>query len=196
VGPFDENFKLYFEETDWLLRLVNRGHKALYVPTAEAVHLYNQSAGYETRAKEWFTSSASLFCRRHYGRWFTSGLDRFLGSGRSNLNDPPCLPPGRPELDLGSGHQGLWVELGSSPLGFPAAAAVIEDADLETWRLPEEVWHHLTPGQYNLQVVDEAGRELSRFLFERRRPPEAEEENFNTHLDLGDCGRPLPNRTS
>ena len=44
VGPFDEGFRLFFEETDWLLRARRQGLAGRYVPAAEAVHLYSQSA--------------------------------------------------------------------------------------------------------------------------------------------------------
>ncbi|MBV8200259.1 MAG: glycosyltransferase, partial [Acidobacteria bacterium] len=53
VGGFDEGFRLYFEETDWLLRLRRAGLPARFVPAAEAVHLYGRSAALEPRAAEW-----------------------------------------------------------------------------------------------------------------------------------------------
>src|SRR6185295_4708557 len=54
VGPFDEGFRLFFEETDWLLRARRHGVRSEYVPGAEAIHLYHQSAGAEPRARQWF----------------------------------------------------------------------------------------------------------------------------------------------
>ena len=70
VGPFDEGFKLYFEENDWLLRLKGRGLQACYVPAAEAVHFYNQSAAQEPAAARWMGESAARFERKHYGASF------------------------------------------------------------------------------------------------------------------------------
>lgn len=38
VGPFDEFFFLYYEETDWLIRAKRRGWRTVLLPTVEAVH--------------------------------------------------------------------------------------------------------------------------------------------------------------
>ncbi|MGZ8796936.1 MAG: glycosyltransferase [Thermoanaerobaculia bacterium] len=47
VGGFDERFRLYFEENDFLRRVADRGKRIVYVPAARCRHLYNQSAGGE-----------------------------------------------------------------------------------------------------------------------------------------------------
>jgi GT2 family glycosyltransferase len=171
VGPFDEGFALYFEETDWLQRLKRQGFTACYVPTAAAVHLYNQSAAREPRAPHWFAESAGRFERRHYGAWF-SRLKRLVPDrGTARLTEPPRLGPGVPEIDLSVALQmrrgALWVEVSPSRLGFPAAAAIIGPDPARTWRLPDEVWHYLTPGAYLVHAVDGKGRELARCAFER-----------------------------
>jgi len=44
VGRFDEGFRLYFEETEWLLRARRRGVRAVLAPAACCVHAYDQSA--------------------------------------------------------------------------------------------------------------------------------------------------------
>jgi hypothetical protein len=171
VGPFDEGFALYFEETDWLRRLRHRGLTACYVPAAAAVHRYNQSGAGEPRAAGWFAASAARFERCHYGAWF-SHLKRLVPDrGTARLADPPRLPPGVPEIDL-SAHwrtrRGpLWVEVSPSRLGFPAAAAIVDDDRRPAWRLPDDVWRYLTPGAYVLHAVDGRGRELARCAFER-----------------------------
>ena len=70
VGRFDEGFRLDCEEQDWLARLVHKGLFSLYVPAAEAVHLFNQSAVQESAAVEWFAQSNARFAKRYYGAWF------------------------------------------------------------------------------------------------------------------------------
>ena len=171
VGPFDEGYRLYFEETDWLARLVQKGLEARYVPRAEAVHLYNQSAGSEPSSARWFVDSARRFERRHYGRWFALLLglvSRFRGEPET---DQGRLPPGPPQIRLephiGAASRPLWIEISQGPLGFPAATVVIREPETRTWRLPDGVWDRLTPGEYSLQVVDNADRELVRFSFDR-----------------------------
>lgn len=44
LGGFDERFALYFEETDFLRRAVERRKRIAYVPSAHCRHLFNQSA--------------------------------------------------------------------------------------------------------------------------------------------------------
>ena len=54
VGPFDNAFKLYFEETDWLHRCRRLGLRGSFVPRATALHRYNQSAVKQPLAPSWF----------------------------------------------------------------------------------------------------------------------------------------------
>jgi len=73
-----------------------------------------------------------------------------------------------PALDLAPfrarAHGPLWIEVSPNPWGIPAAAGL---SAAEAWRLPDDVWRHLAPGSYLLQVVDDAGRELGRRSFRR-----------------------------
>lgn len=170
VGPFDEGFKLYFEETDWLTRLKHEGLKAAFVPAAEAVHFYNQSAARESGAAQWFADSAVRFERRHYGVWFGALLAK-IGEGKTIATEPTLLSDGLPEISLGFSHRKskppLWVEISPSPLFYPAGAQMVVDPNQASWHLPVEVWGQMTPGTYFLQVVDSAGLELRQFSFKK-----------------------------
>lgn len=170
TGPFDEEFKLYFEETDWLMRLKRKGLKAVYAPEAEAAHFYNQSAAREPSAMQWFAESAARFGRRYYGAWFCAFLDRLKPAKDPVVENLSSLAEGLPEVDLEFSeefHRPLWIEVSPSPLFFPAAAQVIRDSKRKKWSMPEEVWQYLTPGTYFLQVVDSAGAEIAQFTFTR-----------------------------
>lgn len=169
VGPFDESYRLYFEETDWLQRLGRSGRDAVYVPRARAVHLYDRSASTEPRSRVWFRESRRRFERRWYGATFAAlleGLDRMPAAGSV---EPPLggaagtaaeLPPAL-DLECPPGLRSpLWVELSPTPLGVPAAAERCDPvAGRLLWHLPEEIWRRLEPGDYRLQVVDAVGRE-------------------------------------
>lgn len=176
AGPFDSGFPLYFEETDWLKRAERLGLPARYVPAAEAVHLYDQSAGREPRAAAWFATSAERFRRRHYGAWFTPLFTRLQGRRRSPVAAPGGAGPRgrRPPrliggaLDLtGFGRSGpLWVEVSPRAAGFPAAAERLADPLAAPWTLPAEVLGRLPAGtELTLQVVDDGGGELARYRF-------------------------------
>ena len=92
VGPFDEGFRLYYEETDWLLRARSRGLEAIYVPAAVAVHLYDQSARGSEQARRWFEESAERFRKRHLSRRTRSRLRRLLSQDESRRSVRPCRP--------------------------------------------------------------------------------------------------------
>jgi hypothetical protein len=160
VGPFDEGFQLFFEETDWLLRAERGGVPAWYVPAAEAVHLYNQSAGREPRAQGWFEESARRFRRRHYGEGFAAAVEALNGESSPAPDTLPLLPEG---LDLAGLPFPLWVEVSPNPEGFPAAAELLHAPPAGPWRLPAEIEPRLPAGTVlNVQVADASGRELLR----------------------------------
>lgn len=172
VGPFDEGFRLYFEETDWLLRLARAGLEARFVPDAEAVHLYDQSAGAEPRSRIWFADSRRRFEDRNYGRAFATLLRRLdglrrgtdePGAGATGGTGEAPSPPEPPELALRAPPAAVapcWVEISPSRLGFPAAGERVGAvAGVVPWRLPPEVWRRLRPGRYGVRVADARGAE-------------------------------------
>ena len=142
IGPFDEGYPLYFEETDWLHRLRRSGLAALHVPAARAVHLYNRSASAEPQSAIWFAESRRRFRRRHYGRLF----NRLVETIEQRAPTPTAIDAQAIPVDLGLDQEvvleGLaapcWVEISPSPLGFPAAAEWLEEG-AQHWRLPQEL---------------------------------------------------------
>jgi GT2 family glycosyltransferase len=161
VGPFDEGFRLYFEETDWLLRAARLGLAGRYVPAAEAVHLYSQSAGREPRAEGWFEESARRFRRRYYGPWFVGlleGIDRRLPR-RGTALPPVAAPPDGLRLPEEPSAYPLWIEVSLNPLGFPAAAERLSRPPERPWSLPLEILERLPTTELTVRVTDVNGRE-------------------------------------
>jgi GT2 family glycosyltransferase len=170
IGGFDDGFQLYFEETDWLLRLRRAGLPARYVPAAEAVHLYGRSAAVEPRAAEWFEDSARRFRRRHYGAWLAWGLERLARGGLRRPGSPAAmagasLPVFPPEgLGLDAYPRPLWIEVSPNPAGFPAAAERIGDsATGGRWQPPAEIAERLAAGAWWIRLSDDSGRDLAGF---------------------------------
>jgi len=169
IGPFDEGYRLYFEETDWLQRLRRAGLPALYVPAAEAVHLYAQSTVLEGEAQTWFLESNRRFRLRFYGRAFTNLLETLASRHRQT----PSLASSTEPSDL---HQvvsqhATWLEVSPSPLGYPAAGWPLgRNHPAVPQTLPAEVLDRLAPGIYTMSYVDDHGRELGSKTF---RPNEA-----------------------
>ncbi|MEA2570078.1 MAG: hypothetical protein QOI24_2079 [Acidobacteriota bacterium] len=71
AGGFDERFRLYFEETDFLRRV--RGEIA-YVPGAKCRHLYNQSAGVSPEAATMYAQSERAYLRKWSGAIAASSI--------------------------------------------------------------------------------------------------------------------------
>ena len=69
VGPLDEGFLMYAEETDWCFRIKKAGWKVFYVSGATVYHYGGASAQTEERQKmdKILHQSLLYFCRKHYG---------------------------------------------------------------------------------------------------------------------------------
>lgn len=174
IGPFDDGYRLYFEETDWLCRLHRAHLPAVYVPAARAYHRYNLSAVQEPRAEAWFAESCGRFRRRHYGAGFSGLLDALarIPGAQSAAEAPPAIDSpalGPPAIQLAPGA--AWVELSPAALGFPAAGERLQPRREEgggCWTVPSSVWNDLAPGAYTLRTVDDTGRELGAHAFRKQ----------------------------
>ncbi|HEX5248347.1 MAG TPA: glycosyltransferase family 2 protein [Gaiellales bacterium] len=68
VGPFDERFFVYCEETDWLVRAARRGWTTTYVPSLLAVHATaGSSPGVDARPSLLLLESQHRYARKHFG---------------------------------------------------------------------------------------------------------------------------------
>lgn len=68
VGPFDERFFVYCEETDWLVRAARRGWVTAYVPSVRAVHATaGSSPGADARPSLLLLESQHRYARKHFG---------------------------------------------------------------------------------------------------------------------------------
>ncbi len=122
VGPWDERYFLYFEETDWLLRAAARGLRCAQVPAARVEHLWGHAADPEAaggRAAE----SRRRFLAARYG-W----RGRLIGRLRFGAMPLPSAP--LPEAEASLPQQRLWWLLSPTSLGIPAAGLLGTAADL------------------------------------------------------------------
>lgn len=70
VGPLDEDFFFYGEDTDWGKRFHDAGWKAVYLPEAEAVHFGGAStAAYPVRYYLIMEKADLLYWRKHHPAW-------------------------------------------------------------------------------------------------------------------------------
>ena len=170
VGPFDEIYKLYFEEADWLKRLRMKDLKAYYVPTAEAVHMQARSTSKEGLSKKWYEESLSIYRKRYYGSIFTAFLERTVpairGLSGKEINDASDnSTTENPVIDLSGFDKPIWIEISSNILGLPALGVPIEQPLPDKWTFPRELWEDIESGKYYFRTVDNGGKELQNSIF-------------------------------
>jgi GT2 family glycosyltransferase len=107
VGVLDEEYFLYFEETDFCLRARRAGWECWHVPASRVVHLEGQSTGVIDGSREkkrmpryWFESRRRFF-RKNYGWVYGLLASAVLASGfaawrvrRRLQGKPDTDPPG------------------------------------------------------------------------------------------------------
>lgn len=67
VGLWDENFFLFYEDTDWCLRVRNAGWQLRYDAGAAYVHFVGKTCAKETRARRITRQSCLYYRRKHFG---------------------------------------------------------------------------------------------------------------------------------
>lgn len=79
VGPLDERFFMYFEETDWCWRAHHAGWRAVYLPDAEAHHAGGGSSAQDLPLRHIrFNDSRCKYAAKHVGPWFGAVLRGWL----------------------------------------------------------------------------------------------------------------------
>ncbi|MDX1520611.1 MAG: glycosyltransferase family 2 protein [Anaerolineae bacterium] len=79
VGPLDENFFMYFEETDWCRRCVAAGWEIHYLPRAKVTHYEGKSSEQAMADRTLrFQRSKLMYARKYFGRTWASLLRLFL----------------------------------------------------------------------------------------------------------------------
>jgi GT2 family glycosyltransferase len=150
VGPFDERYRLYYEENDWQRRLRAAGGRLVVAGGARVVHRYAQSSRVEPRAEAWFRESELRYFGEHFGE---RGLRALRRSAEAGVAEPP-EPGDVARLEWASDREAL-VALSPVPAFRPILLA--RPAPLEaTYSLPPDVRRaHAGDGWY-ARAVDAA----------------------------------------
>ncbi len=110
VGPWDESYFLYFEESDWLRRAQQRGCALGWVPGARVQHAWGHAA-HPAEQQEVFERSRGRYFGKHFPHWSCPATEPVPPPGW-----PPCeRPPGASVREAAQ-----WF-VSPSPWGFPAA---------------------------------------------------------------------------
>ena len=67
LNGFDENFFLYFEESDLFYRLTQKNHQLFILPQAKLVHLWGKSTPKSAKIKKIFNASRFYYFKKHFG---------------------------------------------------------------------------------------------------------------------------------
>ncbi len=79
VGPMDEPFFMYFEETDWCRRSAEAGWETHYLPTAQVTHYEGKSSEQVMAARTLrFQRSKLHYTRKYFGSGWAMVLRLFL----------------------------------------------------------------------------------------------------------------------
>jgi N-acetylglucosaminyl-diphospho-decaprenol L-rhamnosyltransferase len=159
ANGFDERFRLYFEETDFLRRLSALRRRILYVPRARCRHLFNQSAGQDgTDAADRYSESEARYLEKWNGPFFAR-LARRLERAPADAPPLPACEPSATGPLLMVDRPGVVVEV--SPLASFVTAAGYFGVPGRV-ALPEDVWRTWKGGALYLRsVLRKSGEILS-----------------------------------
>lgn len=108
IGLFDEDYFLYYEETDLCLRAARAGWECWFVPQARCIHIGSVSTGLKEAQRTpryWFDSRRRYFTKNHGRTYATLALlARLAGGGLHHLR---CLVTGRSPEDEGGFYRDL-----------------------------------------------------------------------------------------
>ncbi len=70
AGFMAEEYFLYFEDTDYLQRLLRAGFKIVYVPEAEVLHEGSETVGFQSGRYVYYFSRNRIWFMRRWARWY------------------------------------------------------------------------------------------------------------------------------
>jgi len=161
LGPFDETFPLYYEDSDLSRRVREAGRDVTLVPDSEMVHLYNKSAGqFAEEAMRKHDVSLQRYFDKHYGfvggragkaitEWVRRhptqhGAHEF--SGWTDLGEIAEPPP----FEVKGAATRYVVEVTADPLYSLAVGRIDSRA---TFTIPKGTWDHFDPIWLYLRIL-------------------------------------------
>jgi hypothetical protein len=155
-GGFDEQFRLYYEDTDWCRRVRQKGYRLYHVPTADVVHFHNHSARQERETTQQLGNESEVrYWQKHYGARIGAALGKPTVRWRMQDDDGGCPPAC---VDLGPcteppafllpeplRGEHLW-QLSPFPSCVPAIARFV--STMGDLALPQQVWGQLSDGDF------------------------------------------------
>jgi hypothetical protein len=165
VGGFDPSYPLYYEDADWCRRVRRHGYRLAFVPAAEIVHYYNQSAqAVAEQSSDWMVRSRNYYLEKQFGRWPAALCQRMTAIVGQLARRWDPAPPAHLYLDLGPQEEPhrfgdpeadvkreALFEV-SHHWSFALKAAAFRPTP--ELRFPLPVWKRLQPGRYYTRLTD------------------------------------------
>ena len=156
---FDEDFFLYYEDTDLCARLMSKGVMPICVADASAVHYWDQSAEPPESKSALMAVSEKIFLQKYYPNGApplpqSTKETAFTDLGRLDSPLALILPAKSCQLDIGV--QEDFIVFARSNLEQPSF----------TFSLP--MWRRLRGSRYYLRALDENGQSLQFWQFEKQ----------------------------
>ena len=74
IGPIDDGYFLYFDETDWCARMIRAGYDLLYVPTAVAWHAVSATVSDSDKKAYFMERNRIRFALKNFDRKYLPGF--------------------------------------------------------------------------------------------------------------------------
>ncbi len=157
VGPFDDRYPLFYEDTDWAVRLAHEGLSAILVPASRVVHLHGQSTA---RSAEGSLAAFLVSEQRYFDLHFSGAARALRGAAGALLpaaaaRDVPVVrTPPRLEWSF---RGRVLVEITTVPELAPAAGRFVEEGFLD---LAGADWERVPAGPVYLRVTERASGDV------------------------------------
>ncbi len=159
VGGFDEIFPLYFEDTDWCLRVRKAGYNLYMLPDAEIIHYYNQSARQEINiSQEKFSYSSIIYLKKHFNLQFILSnyikrVFKYINKRTEGLYEDMGIVTTSPVFKFKDRGRKL-ILLSPVETMIPSAGAFLDGDSFEIRSGP---WNSLAKGRYFIRAFEFEG---------------------------------------
>ncbi|MBS1112291.1 MAG: putative Glycosyl transferase family 2 [Nitrospirae bacterium] len=149
-GLFDNNFFMYYEDSDLMLRLRRAGYLLYIHPDAEVVHSYT----HEKAKSDLMTHASNYYFRKNFDQSFLLRIAGKMSEMLTNVSPAYKMRAGQfatpLKIMIPNKYQDRWlVEWSPSPDFFPSAGCFGMGPE---FNFPAELWDFLEPGAYYIRI--------------------------------------------
>jgi GT2 family glycosyltransferase len=146
---FDEKYFLYYEDTDLCVHALKLGHRPLCIPSATAIHYFDQSPDPEISKYDLMQQAQENFFAKHYKpipesiyslSAVNEGWKAIEEVDLGTISSPPSFTS-----HSSNSRDMCFIELSLSFNFIPFVQAAFIDS---SFTIPDDIWNRLRPGTY------------------------------------------------